>query len=122
LDRFVILAHDWPAPHYDFMLEEADSLRTFRLSGEPCFDAVIAAEEIAAHRRAYLDYEGPISGGRGNVTRWDFGRYSILSQSGDGLTIRLSGRKIEGTARIHPAGSQLKVVFQARSHSLDSSR
>lgn len=98
--RFVILAHDWPFPHFDFMLEEETTLRTWRLAEPPHPGQVLAAEEIAPHRLAFLDYEGPVSGDRGHVTRWDAGTYLPMTQPGDSLTVELHGRKIRGTVRL----------------------
>ena len=57
------------------MFESApgELLRTFRLDAWPPAadqaNAVLEVTEIAPHRRAYLDYEGPVSGDRGFVSR-----------------------------------------------------
>lgn len=67
--RFVVLLHDHPVVHWDFLLENGETLRTWRLPRDPCQHDVMDAEEIAPHRRLYLDYEGPVSGGRGVVRR-----------------------------------------------------
>jgi len=98
--RFVILAHDWPQPHFDFMLEEEQSLRTWRLEEAPGPGARLRGVEIAPHRLVYLDYEGSISGGRGTVTRWDFGRYISIPNVNASLTFLLAGRKIEGNLQL----------------------
>jgi hypothetical protein len=71
MPRFVVLNHDWPEPHFDIMLESEGALLTWRLQRPPVHDQ--PAERIGDHRRAYLDYEGPVSGGRGLVTAWDRG-------------------------------------------------
>lgn len=47
------------------------------------------AERIGDHRLAYLDYTGPVSGGRGQVTRWDAGAYETI----DANRIRLVGER-----------------------------
>src|SRR5436305_12258768 len=62
MTRYVILAHDHPFLHWDLMLEHDGSLRTWRLATPPVADQDVAAEELADHRLAYLDYEGPVSG------------------------------------------------------------
>jgi len=67
--RFAVLLHDHPVVHWDFLLENGETLRTWRLPRDPCQQDVTDAEEIAPHRRFYLDYEGPVSGGRGVVRR-----------------------------------------------------
>ena len=80
--------------HYDFLLEtDAGVLLTWRI---PCFPAIfdqpsprphrIAAERIPNHREIYLDYEGPLSDGRGAVTSFMAGDYvSIVTSKGTPL-------------------------------------
>jgi hypothetical protein len=99
MPRFVILQHDAPqGTHFDFMLETGDVLRTWSLPKTPTADATLIGEALPDHRPAYLDYEGPISGGRGNVVRWDFGTFD-WDRSFDAentLAIKISGQKISG--------------------------
>ncbi|MGD9857152.1 MAG: DNA polymerase ligase N-terminal domain-containing protein [Planctomycetaceae bacterium] len=95
--RFVILTHDHPRWHWDLMLEAGDVLRTWRLEQEPRMDAEIGAEPLPDHRRLYLDYEGPVSGNRGTVVRWDAGTYSQLDESPDCVTAMIRGERIQGT-------------------------
>ncbi|MFP4054547.1 MAG: hypothetical protein ACLFV7_11870 [Phycisphaerae bacterium] len=67
--RFVIQIHSgWGPTHFDLMIEEGDALATWQLDRCP-WDARDRFEclRIADHRRAYLDYEGPVSRGRGRV-------------------------------------------------------
>ncbi len=74
----VLLQHDLPdgASHVDWMIARdcgpSSLLRTFRcplrIDGLASGQA-IEIEAIGDHRRAYLDYEGPISGDRGWVRR-----------------------------------------------------
>lgn len=95
--RFVILTHDYPFLHWDLMLENPADLRTWRLLTEPgATSGPIPAESLPRHRKAYLDYEGPVSGDRGCVTRWDAGEYELLSGTGDVLRLRLAGMKLNG--------------------------
>ena len=70
--RFAVLSHDHPVPHFDLLIEQGDVCRTWRLAREPG-ERPVAAEAIADHRPHYLTYEGPVSGNRGRVTRWDAG-------------------------------------------------
>ncbi|MCS7047501.1 MAG: hypothetical protein NZO58_14185, partial [Gemmataceae bacterium] len=87
MPRYVILEHDHPALHWDFMLERGDVLRTWRLPAPPSIGK-IAAQALADHRRAYLDYEGPVSGNRGTVRRWDAGTYATITpETGQSWTI-----------------------------------
>ena len=99
--RFVILRHDSPRSlHWDLMLEHAGALRTWALATEPTSDASIAAEALGDHRIAYLDYEGPVSGDRGTVVRWDQGEYVAVVWSDDRVTVELRGHKLRGTAEL----------------------
>ncbi|MDZ4817462.1 MAG: DNA polymerase ligase N-terminal domain-containing protein [Planctomycetota bacterium] len=105
MPRFVVLEHtgtpDYkPGVHWDFMLEDADSLRTWELAAPLTSDTPIAAIELPAHRLAYLEYEGPISQNRGNVRRFDCGEYELLSASEAEITLRLMGTQCRGIARL----------------------
>ena len=48
--RFAILEHDWPARHWDFLLEAGSVLRAWRLLEEPELGKSIAAEANFDHR------------------------------------------------------------------------
>lgn len=78
MPRFVILEHDFPEPHFDLMLEEGDSLRTWRLPAMPRVGEFLFAPELPRHRRLYLDYEGPVGGDRGSVARRASGTYHLI--------------------------------------------
>jgi DNA polymerase Ligase (LigD) len=95
MPRFVILTHDWPFPHYDLMLESGDMLRTWRLSGPPIEGQAVIAEPLGNHRLAYLDYEGPVSGGRGRVERWDWGSLE-WRRDDDIIEVRIVGMRLAG--------------------------
>lgn len=75
MPRFVVLQHDWPQLHWDLMLENGASLRTWRLSEAPHPRHPIALVRLPPHRSIYLDYEGPVSGDRGTVRRVLAGTY-----------------------------------------------
>jgi hypothetical protein len=96
--RFVILEHDFPQRHWDLMLEASGVLRTWRLARCPRAGSEVPAQPSVDHRAEYLDYEGPVSGGRGTVVRWDHGEFTWQEQSPDRLEIRLEGRRQRGTA------------------------
>ncbi len=98
--RFVILDHDHPAPHFDLMLEQHGRLRTWRIHGPPDSEIDLHAEPLGDHRIDYLEYEGPVSGGRGRVLRWDAGTYELLADSADGLRLRLNGARCRGAAEL----------------------
>src|SRR5262245_64668801 len=94
--RYVILTHDHPYLHWDLMLEVDGALRTWRLSAPPEPEFDVAAEPLGDHRLAYLDYEGPVSGDRGYVTRWDAGIVEWLYDDANAMRVRLSGEKLDG--------------------------
>ena len=77
--RFVILEHDHPFLHWDLLLEEECSARTWRLLRKPCLGEPIASEPLPDHRLMYLDYEGVVSGDRGSVKRFLAGTYQPMS-------------------------------------------
>ena len=96
MPRFAILEHDHPTLHWDFMLQNGDLLLTWRLSAAPAPDSEVMAEKSFDHRPVYLDYEGPVSRGRGSVTRWDGGAFDWEERGPDNLTVRLAGLRLRG--------------------------
>jgi len=107
MPRFVVLEHESPCGrHWDFMLERGPVLATWALSEAPDSPGLIPAEALADHRPAYLDYEGPISGGRGSVTRWDQGEYCMKQEDAAGLVVSLTGNKLIGRATLRRIGEQ----------------
>ncbi|MHC4983510.1 MAG: DNA polymerase ligase N-terminal domain-containing protein [Planctomycetota bacterium] len=99
-NRFVIHIHKGYGPeHYDLMLEHGRALATWRLSQPPSGvpeGEASPARKIGNHRLSYLDYEGPISRGRGHVTMWDSGGCELLSTDQSRWQFRLTGRKLRG--------------------------
>lgn len=100
MPRFVILTHDFPGWHWDFMLEQTLDLRTWRLLSDPSSSIEVGAEALPAHRAAYLEYEGPVSGNRGTVRRWDHGEYELLEDSTQRVVVQLNGTKLKGLATL----------------------
>lgn len=98
--RFVILTHDWPSPHWDFLAERNGVLRAWRLLTEPVAGQDVAAESNFDHRLLYLDYEGPLSGDRGSVSRWDAGTCDWLRTDTECTEIELRGAKLIGRVTI----------------------
>jgi hypothetical protein len=81
LMRYVILEHDHPVLHWDLMLEAGEVLQTWRLAQPPAPGVAIEAIALGDHRLAYLHYEGPVSGNRGFVKRWDIGEFTYSTDS-----------------------------------------
>ncbi|MDB5346735.1 MAG: hypothetical protein JWP89_5112 [Schlesneria sp.] len=96
MPRFAILTHDHPFLHWDFLLEQGSTCRTWRLLQRPDAASQIPAEPLPDHRILYLDYEGPISGDRGNVTRWDGGTFDLLSDQPEKVVVMLHGHQVTG--------------------------
>lgn len=97
MPRFVVLQHDHPQRlHWDFMLDRGESLATWSLPMPPACEQVLPARKLADHRRAYLEYEGPVSGNRGTVVRWDEGEFEWVEDGDDRIVVDIRGRKTAG--------------------------
>lgn len=98
MPRFSVLHHDWPAPHFDFLLENEATLLTWRLSAWPLAPvgglgvSSVIAERIDNHRSIYLDYEGPVSQNRGSVRRIDTGTFVEIESTASRLVVLLDGQ------------------------------
>ncbi len=101
--RFVILRHTGvPTPHYDLMIESAPGspLLTWRVLTPPeAWTRLLTAARLPDHRAAYLNYEGPISAGRGAVRRIDTGNAWLLD-AGTPSLVRLEGGIVKGEYRL----------------------
>jgi hypothetical protein len=101
LPQFVILRHDSPRGiHFDFMLEAGGVLKTWALPEAPRYGEKMPCEALGDHRMAYLEYEGPISGDRGSVARWDSGTFAIESHTDSEWIVILAGEKLSGRATL----------------------
>jgi hypothetical protein len=114
--RYVVLHHTGYGPdHFDLMFEppagdasggNAETLETFRAASWPIPSESLTLERLGRHRRAYLEYEGPVSRGRGSVRRVASGRYRIVNEGGEmkyvlsgGVEVRFAGPGAGVTAR-----------------------
>jgi hypothetical protein len=109
MPRFVILEHDWPTTHWDFLLEAGAVLRAWRLLEEPELGKEVPAEANFDHRLVYLDFEGPLSGNRGSVRRWDAGTFEWIEDGAERVVVELKGAKLTGQATLARKASG--VVF-----------
>ena len=120
MPRFVILQHSTPAhyprpSHFDLLLEEAESCRTWALSHAPTAGKPIAAEQLAPHRLIYLDFEGPLEGDRGEVMRWESGQFEWLLNSALAVELKILGTRLRGSlvlTRGTTASDQWQCLFQ----------
>jgi hypothetical protein len=91
--RFVVLHHTNIAqPHFDLMLEfESNSpLATWRCQHWPPHASEVFTP-LGDHRRDYLDYQGPVSNNRGNVSRVGSGKIISLQADGQIWQVELPG-------------------------------
>ena len=89
--RYVVLSHEgWDEPHFDLMFEREPNgpLVTWRSPVWPLVDGTTLVQ-LGEHRRDYLDYEGPVSGNRGQVRRIAAGSFQWLRRGPDLTLIRL---------------------------------
>ena len=101
MPRFAILHHITPPDaekpdHYDLLLEDEDVLKTYTLASFPSVGIPATATADFDHRIIYLDYEGPISDNRGEVTRADEGTFSWIIRQDDLITVHLIGQRLQG--------------------------
>jgi len=104
--RFVILHHKLDGgEHWDLMLEQGDILLTWQLLRDPMDPASypIPARRIGDHRKAYLDYEGPLTGNRGTVRRVDGGTVEFEQYTPQFCRFTLSGSRSRGTFLLRQA-------------------
>ena len=112
MSQFAILTHDHPTLHWDFLLEDGDTLRAWRLAEPPTLGRSIVATPLSAHRRVYLDYEGPISGDRGTVNRWDQGSYQREVWTESEVQLQLFGSHFSAYVLLISQGENWLATFQ----------
>jgi bifunctional non-homologous end joining protein LigD len=107
--RFVIQRHDARRLHYDFRLERDSVLASWAVpKGIPLHRGERRlAVHVEDHPLEYGDFEGTIPAGEygaGTVEIWDRGTYELLEEKRNGgLTVRLSGDRLEGVWTLVPA-------------------
>ena len=122
MPRFVVLEHDHPTTHWDFMLEAGAVLRTWRLNAPPEPSRSVEAEASYDHRAVYLDYEGPVSGNRGTVRRWDAGTFTWVRDTAENVAVMLSGMRLHGLAVLEfNAAEKWSLRFEPEDRAKDSS-
>jgi hypothetical protein len=108
--RYVVLHHTgWKGRenHYDLLLELPSGearLKTFSTLQDIFPATGSELKLISPHRRAYLDYTGPVSGGRGFVTREDEGELAKCAESKE-LSLEFSGKRLLGRFRLRSLGA-----------------
>jgi hypothetical protein len=97
--KFVIQQHSSETEvHWDFMLESADVLQTYRLDKDPqqLIQSIANAIKIFDHPPKFLTYEGPVNKGRGSVKIAESGSYEITHQADDRIELDLNGEILKG--------------------------
>ncbi len=113
---FVLLRHETSdGVHWDLMLDVGASLTTWQLTEDPTREEEggradsggIPARRLPDHRRAYLDYEGPVSGNRGQVTRVEQGTHLLVRDEPQSYAVKLMSERLTGLFefRIEATGS-----------------
>jgi bifunctional non-homologous end joining protein LigD len=106
---FVVQRHDARRLHYDFRLEIGGALASWAVpKGIPLeVGARALAVHVEDHPLEYATFEGEIPKGQygaGTVEIWDHGTFELLEEKKDGgLTVRLHGKRLEGTWTLVPA-------------------
>lgn len=116
--RWVLLRHECPddyreGSHWDLMLERAGvaderRLATWSLQELPAvwgpkkgaIAEVVGAVALVDHRAAYLEYEGPVGGGRGEVRRVASGTLVWLEYATERVVAELLGGSLAGVVTL----------------------
>jgi len=77
-------------------LEWHGVLRAWRLPPDYVAGTAAVARPNRDHRLHYLDYTGPIAGGRGTVTAWDRGGLAYLHIGDTAWTLDFAGERMHG--------------------------
>ena len=89
-----------PGRAFRFHDRDCRCVKTWALPHPPDLGNEMPCEALPDHRLTYLDYEGPVSGQRGSVTRWDRGTCTIHRQSDSQWVVELAGEKLTGEATL----------------------
>src|SRR5690349_10386580 len=106
---FVVQRHDARRLPYDFRLERNGALASWAVpKGVPLEPGQQAlAVHVEDHPLGYATFEGEIPAGQygaGTVEIWDHGTYELVEEKKNGgLTVRLHGKRLEGTWTLVPA-------------------
>lgn len=112
---FVVLRHELPPggprpSHWDLFWQDGSNLRAWALDEPPAPAVRCRALALPPHRLDYLDYEGPVSGGRGSVRRHDRGACELLVDTPQEVIVRLRGVRFCGTVSLRATGDAWEAV------------
>jgi len=133
-NRFVILRHTFPDSfpnggngeffdHFDLMLEQEAKLTTWQLEDLPDSNKSVAAKKLPDHRELYLDFEGPISNGRGSVEQVMAGTYRVCHRDDVYLEVLLTQKSRDESLRLRIVfgNSDVATVFRIESDATSQS-
>lgn len=125
MPRYVILWHEagptlGRPSHYDLLFEEGVDARAWCIVQEIKPSQPLTATELPRHRLHYLTYEGPISGNRGAVTRWDFGEYRLLESLENRIRVDVIGQRLLGEITLIKAPNDWQLRYLPRTASESS--
>jgi len=91
--------------HYDWLIARPgeERLWTARVASPGSQWAALGRftlDVLPPHRRDYLTYEGPVSGGRGTVRRVDAGTVRIVSWDEAGAVLDVAMQQFRGRVRL----------------------
>ncbi|MBM4004311.1 MAG: hypothetical protein FJ295_13670 [Planctomycetes bacterium] len=115
--RFAILRHDLDdgSFHFDWMFESqpGSPLRTWSVPelADPGMEFRGPCRRLDDHRAVYLDYQGPLTGQRGAVTRIDQGEFRLLVDLPDYWHAALTGTRIRGTVEFVAQNQVWRMAF-----------
>jgi hypothetical protein len=112
--RFVVLRHEESeGAHYDLMIQTGEVLATWKCPNPP--ESVemrgVGLRRIADHRLRYLEYEGPLSEGRGFVTRYDQGPCTLHERSDEYHYVTFQGRRLRGRFELRRGSADPQLWF-----------
>ena len=99
LSDFVIQEHQTPdGVHWDLMLQEGDTLRTWRMNSPPrTVDAIaMPLERIHDHPLRFLTYEGPVQNNTSRIHIVERGRFKRIAQTPSQWSVVFDGVNLKG--------------------------
>jgi len=104
---YVILHHQFPdrggePSHWDVMFQVDDVLLTWAVDEIPRPGLRTAARALDDHRVEYLDYSGPVSGNRGEVSPLGRGSYQGDPSRTSSFSLQLQGGPFCGLIQLEP--------------------
>ena len=106
--RFVVLMHtDREGVHFDLMVDTGELLATWKCPRPPetAAESDLSCIRLKDHRRQYLDYEGAVSGDRGEVRRHDQGACVVHRQAPQGWELTFHGHCLVGRFALEPVSA-----------------